>query len=264
MNPSLRALAPGRLGAARRQRRLERRMAGPRLLRAFAAAYPHAFFIEVGSNDGAQHDHLRPFILSHSWSGIMVEPVPYVFERLRHNYGAIERVTLENVAIADRDGTVSFHHLREAGDDERASLPEWYDGIGSFSRDVILGHVKEIPDIAERLVRAEVPSLTFESLCRKHAVCEIDLLLIDTEGHDWEIVCGIDLERRRPRLLIFEHFHLPARESMARRAHLSRHGYEVLEEGFDTFCLHRDAAAGVQHAWLELEAAVGPVYAEHE
>ncbi|MGH9185268.1 MAG: hypothetical protein ACRD0U_05570, partial [Acidimicrobiales bacterium] len=69
-----------------RQRRLARSMAGRRLLRAFAAAYPAAFFIEIGSNDGEQFDHLKPFIRSRSWRGIMIEPVPYVFARLQRNY----------------------------------------------------------------------------------------------------------------------------------------------------------------------------------
>ena len=56
--------------------------AGPKLLRAFAESVPDPFFIEIGSNDGDQHDHLRPFILERGWSGIMVEPVDYVFRRL--------------------------------------------------------------------------------------------------------------------------------------------------------------------------------------
>ena len=89
-------------------RRSHRRLAGPRLLQAFGEAYPRAFFIEIGSNDGDQHDHLQPLIRSLQWTGLMVEPVPYVFERLRHNYADLDRVTLENAAIADRDGQVPF------------------------------------------------------------------------------------------------------------------------------------------------------------
>ena len=56
-------------------RRLLARMAGPKLLDAFAQSFPQAFFVEIGANDGEQHDHLRPLILSRRWSGVMVEPV---------------------------------------------------------------------------------------------------------------------------------------------------------------------------------------------
>jgi len=220
-----------------RQRRFERRLAAPRLLRAFADAYPAAFFVEIGSNDGEQHDHLRAFILEREWRGIMVEPVPHVFERLRRNYGAINRVVLENAAIAGRDGTVPFFYPGPPTDEELARLPDWYDGIGSLSREAVVAHAKHIPDIEARVVREDVESLTYASLCRRHRVDRVDLLVIDTEGHDWEILRSLDLARERPRLLVYEHFHLSAGDRRAARAHLEHAGYETLEEGFDTFCL---------------------------
>ena len=51
-------MSPGRRWARLRYRRLLARMAGPRLLRRFAEAYPEAFFVEIGANDGEQHDQL--------------------------------------------------------------------------------------------------------------------------------------------------------------------------------------------------------------
>jgi hypothetical protein len=65
--------------ARARHRRLLARLAGPRLLAAFADAYPEAAFVEIGSNDGEQHDHLRRHIREHRWRGLMVEPVPYFY-----------------------------------------------------------------------------------------------------------------------------------------------------------------------------------------
>lgn len=244
-----------------RYRRLQRRLAGPRLIRAFADAYPEAFFIEVGSNDGEQHDHLRPFILELPWEGIMVEPVPYVFERLRRNYARLGRVALENVAIADHDGELEFHYLRESSEHERRDLPDWYDGIGSLSRERVLSHAPHVANLEGRLVREDLPCLTFESLCRKHAVGRIDLLLIDTEGHDWEIIRDIDLDARRPRLLIYEHFHLTADDRARCRAHVESAGYETMEEGFDTFCLEPRAGESLMGMWSGLQPAVPGVSA---
>jgi FkbM family methyltransferase len=230
--------APGRL-LARARARLRRppRLAGPVVLEAFALAYPAAFFIEIGANDGEKHDHLRPAIHANPWRGIMVEPVPYVFERLRRNYGAIERIALERAAIADHDGTVPFYHLREAAEHEESGLPDWYDAIGSFSREAVLAHRRVIPEIESWLVETDVPSLTFESLCRKHAASRVDLLVIDTEGYDREVLRLVDFEARRPRLVVYEHYHLPAAERADARERMRSLGYELLEEGFDTWCL---------------------------
>jgi FkbM family methyltransferase len=253
--------SPRRIWRAARYRRMLRNLAGPRLLSEFSRAYPEAFFIEVGSNDGEQHDHLRPFILASAWRGIMVEPVPYVFERLRRAYGANERIAFENSAIGERDGTLPFFHVRDASAEERERLPDWYDGIGSFSRESLLGHADEIPDIEQRIVRAEVETLTFESLCRRHGVDEVDLLVIDTEGYDWRILSSIDLGSRHPRLIVYEHFHLSAADRSAAAEHLRAHGYETMEEGFDTFCLDTSRVDSVTGTWRRLRPAVAGVAA---
>jgi FkbM family methyltransferase len=258
------ALSPRRAWRALRFRRISRRLAGPRLIRVFAETHPDAFFIEIGSNDGVQHDYLRPFIVDRPWSGVMVEPVPYVFERLRRNYGSLERVELENAAIADRDGTLPFYHLREAAPDEREELPGWYDGIGSFSREVVASHVAHIPDVESRVVRAEVPAMTFESLCRKHRVSKLDLLLIDTEGYDFEIVKSIDLSARHPRLLVYEHYHLDPGERQLCAERVRDHGYETMEEGFDTWCLDTGADDRLTAAWRGLGPAVPGISASDE
>jgi FkbM family methyltransferase len=260
-------MTPAVLSRARRaaaEWRFKRRLAAPKLFRAFADAYPQAFFVEIGSNDGEQHDHLRPFIVSSRWSGIMVEPVPYVFERLRANYGDLDRVTLENAAIADRDGRMPFYHLAQAGDEDLERLPSWYDGIGSFSREAVLGHARHIPDIDERLVETSVPCLAFDSLLERHGVERVDLLLIDTEGYDWEILRGLDLRRHRPRMVVFEHYHLPAETRARARTHLGDLGWETMEEGFDTFCLRADPDDALARQWRRVTPGVPGLYAEDE
>jgi FkbM family methyltransferase len=220
-----------------RRRRRPRSLALPRILRGFAAAHPRAFFVEIGSNDGLQHDHLRPFILDREWRGLMVEPVPYIFARLERNYAGIDRVTLVNAAIAaGADGELPFFHLRDAPPEERAALPDWYDGIGSFSRDAVLSHAPHMPDIAERIVEARVPAYTFDSLLERHGAPDPDLVVIDTEGYDAEIIASIDFDRHRPELLLYEHYHLDEPTRASTRASMSADGYQTVEEGFDTIC----------------------------
>jgi FkbM family methyltransferase len=260
--PNLPAVARN-LVALARGRRLARRLAAPRLLRAFADAYPRATFVEIGSNDGEQHDHLRPFILERDWRGLMVEPVPHVFERLQRNYGAIDRVTLVNAAVGACDGTVPFYYPAPPAEGEHERLPDWYDGIGSLSREAVVAHAKHIPDIEARVVREDVECLTYASLCRRHGLAHVDLLLIDTEGHDWEILRSLDLSGDRPRLIVYEHFHLSADDRRSAREHLAGAGYETLEEGFDTFCLV-PAADALTRTFRGLRPAVRGVSVDDE
>ena len=254
---------PRRLRNAIDHWRLGRRLAGRKLLHAFAAEYPNAFFIEVGSNDGENADYLRPFILGQRWSGVMVEPVPYVFERLRENYAGLDRIAFENVAIADHDGVVPFYYLAEK--EESEELPTWYDAIGSLSPDVVKGSAVDpsFPDLERRLVSARVPCMTFESLCRKHGVERLDLVLIDTEGYDHEVIRQIDFTAHPPTLLVYEHFHFLPDQRADCRALLEREGYALMEEGLDTFCLRPTANERLAHTWRQLNPAL-PGLSVHE
>jgi FkbM family methyltransferase len=229
-----------------------------RIVAEFGRAYPEAFFVQVGSNDGEHLDPLREQIRTRRWRGIMVEPVPYVFARLRAAYGDNPRITLEPAAIAESEGLRELHHLREA--EAGAPVPEWYDQLGSFRREVVLKHRDAIPDFDERLTTTTVPCITFDHLCRKHGVDRVDLVHIDTEGYDFEVVKLVDLEARRPHLLLYEHLHLDEATRRSCTDHVRARGYEQLSDAVDTICLRtvdltpRDGA--LARVWTELRAAI--------
>jgi FkbM family methyltransferase len=221
------------------------------LLEIFAELRPEAFFVQIGSHDGQQQDPLREVILGNNrWRGIMVEPVPYVFERLRHHYGQLPGVALENVAVAAQDGPVPFYHLAPADDAGRPGLPIWFDALGSLRREVVLRHQRFIPDIEQRIVEATVPGLTFASLCRRHEVEAIDLLHSDTEGYDGEILSQLDFERLKPTLIIYESVHLPEPDKRQCVTRLRSFGYQTREYGLDTWCLAPDRLSARERSVL--------------
>lgn len=247
-----------------RLHRLRKRLAGPRLLRAFAQAFPEATFIEIGANDGKQLDHLRSLVTNREWRGVMVEPLPYVFDRLRENHVGFERVALENAAVATFDGFATIHHLAQEADPAIANLPPWYDAIGSFSREHVLAHKVAIPDIESRLVETVVPCLTFDSLCAKHKLERVDLLAIDTEGYDYEILRHIDLSRHRPVLIVYEHRHFGPADRAACQRLLQDARYDLMEEGHETWCLRQDADPSLSRLWRRLRPAVPGIAAYEE
>lgn len=228
-----------------------------RIIFEFGRAHPKATFVQVGANDGRSGDPLRDEIRFRDWRGVMVEPVPHVFEALRSNYAGNPRVALEMSAISKRDGSRPLYHLAPAGG-ERGSLPEWYDELGTFHREVIEKHRRAIPDFDSRLRVLEVECVTFEALCRKHGLERVDLIQIDTEGHDFEILKLVDLPRLKPRLLMYEHLHLDDATRRACSGHLARHGYEQLADAANTVCLRVAGAVPrdgrLLRVWRELQA----------
>ena len=228
-----------------------RRFVFPKLVKAFARHFPDAVFIQIGANDGEQLDPLRSAVLKHSWRGVLVEPVPYVYARLSRNYGHLSRLSLENVAIAEQAGSLPFYHLREAEADVAAGkLPQWYDALGSFRKDVLLKHVEFIPDIAQRVICTQVPCISFDQLCEKHELQRVDLLQMDTEGFDYEIIKTIDFQRWRPALLIYEYLHFDAKTQQDCEALLLQAGYLLHHEAMDTWCIDGRASSSAHSAWL--------------
>ena len=122
--------------------------AGPRILGAFADAYPRAVFVEIGANDGVRTDHLRPFILSCPWRGVMVEPVPWLYERLRENYKTQLGVAFENAAIAGVDAPVPFYYVPPVENRLWGDGPIWSDVVGSLSRAEVEGSIAHGRDFA--------------------------------------------------------------------------------------------------------------------
>ena len=240
---------------------------GRQVLRAFAETYPRAVFIEIGANDGLQHDHLRPFLLSLPWTGVMVEPLVWVFERLQANDRGCDGLAFENAAIADVDGRVpsttspprrTAETTRRSGPTRSARFPRRRSRRrsprhGSSAR----GGGVHIPGIESRIERTEVPCLTFESLCAKHRIEKLDLLVIDAEGYDYEIIKGIDFERHRPRLLIYESIHFSPEQREETRRHLEELGYETMDEDLDTWCHDPRASDALARRWRRVRPVEG-------
>lgn len=221
------------------QRRARRRTTGAsrieEAIQAFAASYPRATVVVVGANDGIKRDPLRPHLLTRDWTCYLLEPVPHVYEALRRNTRWIAGAVPVNVAIADRDGELPFYTVRPPGPGE--TVWPWYDALGSFDRDVVLSHHELIPDIEQRLVTTTVRAVTFDRFVEEHGIDDLDLLLIDTEGHDFHVLSQVDLDTLAPALVVYEHHHLAP--DVRRRAEelLRRAGYRTLAEGLDTMAV---------------------------
>jgi hypothetical protein len=94
------------------------------------------YVVQIGSNDGNAGDPIRSLVLQNpSWVALFVEPVPFLFERLRQNYSDSPRFRFENVAIGERPGVSAFYYVDGSAKEHVAGLPYWFDQLGSFDRD---------------------------------------------------------------------------------------------------------------------------------
>lgn len=91
-----------------------------------------------------------------------------------------------NVAVSNNDSDKSFYYLDDDVNLAGFGIPDWYDQLGSFSRDHIANSLgKEYGKYIKHIL---VKSVSFENLLSCCAINSIDVLHIDTEGHDWAIL----------------------------------------------------------------------------
>jgi FkbM family methyltransferase len=135
-------------------------------------------------------------------SGLYVEPIPYIFELLKKNMG--EKNLYENSAICDYDGEVEMVTVKKEMLDEGHIL-SWFRGMSSIfpPKNGLGADVNKII-LDNDTDRIMVPCITFDTLLKKHEISNFDVVSIDTEGHDYQILKQIDLEKYRPKLIRIE------------------------------------------------------------
>ncbi|MEY2490239.1 MAG: hypothetical protein QOC70_2181 [Verrucomicrobiota bacterium] len=210
-----------------------------RLVALFADVFPEAFVVQIGANDGSAGDPLADAFSETRWSGLLVEPVPHLYETLVARYRDRPGVRVERAAVSARDGEAPLYRLRSVP----GQTPEWFNQLATLNRQVLLKHVSSIPEIESLLIEERVPTVRLDTLLARHNVSRIDLLVIDTEGHDCEILRTLDFARFQPVLLMFEHQHLSVNDKATAYALLETSGYKF-----------KETPEGDAIAWRQLEA----------
>jgi FkbM family methyltransferase len=159
--------------------------------------------IQIGSNDGVTGDPLYPLLLQNpSWKVLLVEPVPWLFAKLKNNYRGIPGAEFENTAIGNHRGSRPFFFVEPTTRLTFPDLPIWFDQLGSFDRSHITRYLGS--KVEAHIHEQQVDVIPIADLLDKHTINHIDLLHIDTEGADWEILKSLDLQRYQPKIILFE------------------------------------------------------------
>jgi FkbM family methyltransferase len=159
-----------------------------------------SFFVQIGSNDGRKNDPLYFHIIREGWKGILVEPDPINFIKLKETYKTQPGLIFENIGLSSESGNFLFYKIASVTPDE----PQWYDQIGSFDQATFLKNISYETGLLKRIEAILLPVVTFDELLARHAIEKVDLLKVDAEGFDYRILCSIDFKKYSLRVIIFE------------------------------------------------------------
>jgi len=184
------------------------------------------FFIQIGANDGFKADPIYLYVRDFGWKGIVIEPVRYLFEKLKENYKNIPGIVCENIAIGEKKEFKDFYMLKNS---ESKNLPLWYDEIGSFIKENVTRYKDKIKEFDKYFISEKVKCLRISSLLNKYNIKKVDFLQIDTEGYDYEILKQIPFQKIKPSIIMFEDRHLSDLQKGACKRLLSDNGYEIVQ-----------------------------------
>jgi FkbM family methyltransferase len=155
---------------------------------------------------------------------------------LRLSFWDNKRFQVVEAAITSHSGNAELFSVHpEASQFVGRDLPNYYRGIASLDRSNVEKHLPE--DIRPHVISSVVPSMTWDELVEHYSVSRLDLLHIDAEGHDYEILRQIDLNKYQPAVILIEHKHLSRTERGAAEKQLEAAQYEVEIYDSDLFAV---------------------------
>jgi FkbM family methyltransferase len=166
--------------------------------------------LNIGSMDGVMFDEMIGYTTMYNFKVLYVEPVPYLFERLKNNIKG--DALFENSAISEYNGTIEMLTIDKDVIDSGLVHSCFYGMSAVYPPKNGLGSEFDRPTVEKYGKLIKVPCITFETLMNRHTLNNFDIVKIDAEGHDFKIFKQIDLKKYSPKVIRLEWINLSEEE----------------------------------------------------
>jgi FkbM family methyltransferase len=189
------------------------------------------YFLEVGVGDGVYLSNTYCLEKKFGWSGLLLEPNRNFHASIAENRTA----KLVRKAAFSKDGlNIDFEAT----------------AVGEYSRLAVGSYPKSSQAVANVY---EVETITLSKVLEDFSAPPIiDYVSIDTEGSEYEILLGLDLNRWMVKIFSIEHNYNRVKSKQIRDL-LTRHGYRpVLSDvmKYDVVYVHKTIAAKLDKEWF--------------
>lgn len=166
--------------------------------------YKNKTILQIGSHVGNTENDPIFKEIDETTQMVLVEPVPYLFNKLKENYKTrlkdITRISFINKAVSNFVGELELNIPSERND--FSQLPAWASQLASVHSNHATDHIPHL--IVDTI---KVQTTTIDDIINDMGLTEIDLLHTDTEGHDYTILMDYSFSIK-PRQVLFENKHM--------------------------------------------------------
>jgi len=191
--------------------------------------YKNGFYMDVGAHDGITINNTLYFEKYNNWTGINVEPIKTVYDKLLINRPNNINI---NCAICNNDGNAEF--ICNVGYTEMLSgLKDCFDDRHHQR----LNYENEIFDSKTNIIN--INTRRIESICDEYNVKHINYLSIDVEGAELEVIKSINFKKVFIDVIGFENNYDDM--SIPIIDYLKTKHYVVFYRSMDIFMIHRNS-----------------------
>ncbi len=147
--------------------------------------------VDVGAHDGITFSNSYNFI-NKGWNAICIEANPFIYKKLKSNLKNFELVKTLNLACSNYNGKSELF-IGQDGDKGLLSTlckdnNSWFNYARSNKKILV-----PVSTLEKVLDRNNIPS-------------DFSILLVDTEGMDFEVLKGLNFKKYSPRIIVTEEY----------------------------------------------------------
>jgi FkbM family methyltransferase len=190
--------------------------------------YKNGFFVDIGAYDGVHINNTLYFEKYNNWSGLNVEPIQSIYEKLKNNRP--NSINL-NCAVCNSDGETDF--LCNTGYTEMLSgIKNNYDPRHWYRlerENIQMGSTTEV---------IKVNTKKIETICDEYSITHINYLSIDVEGAEFEVVKSINFEKVFIDVIEFENNYDSGGPIIA---YLEDRNFIMIDKSTDIFMINKNS-----------------------
>jgi len=191
--------------------------------------HKNLFFVDIGAYDGLTINNTIYFEKYNNWTGINVEPIKSLYEKLVVNRPNSINI---NCAVCNQDGFSEFY-CNTGATDFISGLKDNFDNRHLHRLE------RENQETGSTTELIQVPTKKLETICDEYNCKHINYLSIDVEGAEFEVIKSINFDKVFIDVIGFENNYTDV--SIPIVEYLQEKNYVFIHSSLDIFMIHKNS-----------------------